>query len=298
MYSFCIYLLSLCLFVYSIKPFVSYLLREEPFKWRSKIGFVSLKTESFKCFPPSPKGPKGICSCARSQEIRRCVWFLGVIFIMLDDIIDAVCSVKGNHNKCGGFSITTPYSTVNNSMTQCRVDLVWSSCIADLRMRSHSDSYKQPLQSDDQYRVVLKRAHCTTIWNRSWRSVCQEGASFGRLKANAKLEGQCEKNTLHRLNESHGFNYCEVIHLVWSSIVLSIKQIGFVYDRHALPIGWESRIVQNPQGKHHIFLTLKGENISHFECITVWFASFCLNSCCCFFNVSDTVHDQWCKRDM
>lgn len=104
----------------------------------SKIGLVSLKTDSFKCFPPSPKWPKCICSCAWNQDIRRCVWFLGVIFIMLDDIIDAVCSVKGNRNKCRGFGITTPYSTVNNSMTQGQVDLVWSSCcIADLQMRSH-----------------------------------------------------------------------------------------------------------------------------------------------------------------
>lgn len=46
-------------------------------------------------------------SCASSPESCKCVLFLGVIFIMLDDFIAAVLSVKGSHNKCWGFSIAT-----------------------------------------------------------------------------------------------------------------------------------------------------------------------------------------------
>lgn len=44
-------------------------------------------------------------SCALSPESWRCVLFLGVIFIMLNDFTAAVWSVKGNHNKCWGFSM-------------------------------------------------------------------------------------------------------------------------------------------------------------------------------------------------
>lgn len=61
-----------------------------------------------------------ICSHALCPESCRCLLFLGVIFIMLNDFIAVMWSVKGSHNKCWGFSITTPRdSAVNNDKSLC-----------------------------------------------------------------------------------------------------------------------------------------------------------------------------------
>lgn len=58
-------------------------------------------------------------------------------FIILNDFIEAVCCVKGNHNKCWGFSITAlpGGSAVNNEKALCHVDLVFDSAAILLTFR-------------------------------------------------------------------------------------------------------------------------------------------------------------------